>query len=134
MTDFSFVFNYAVRIADINYGGHVSNAAVLAFFQEARIAFLASLGPYSEVDIGEGRGLILPEAQVKYLAEMFHGDSLSIGVRVGEVKRSSFILEYQIERGTEIVVTGQTAMVSFDYERRKAVRLPAVFRQHLLDA
>ncbi|NIV95939.1 thioesterase, partial [candidate division KSB1 bacterium] len=73
---FNFTFPYRVRIADINYGGHVANSAVLNFFQDGRIAYLKSLGDYSELDIGCGCGLILPEANVKYRAEMFHDDEL----------------------------------------------------------
>ena len=74
---YRFFIPYTVRVADVNYGGHVSNAAVLSFFQDARIAYLKQFG-YSELDIG-GCGLILPEAHVRYLAEMFLGDELRIG-------------------------------------------------------
>jgi hypothetical protein len=80
MNDYRFTIPYTVRVADVNYGGHVSNAAVLNFFQDARIAYLAHLGPFSELDIGGGCGIILPEAHVRYLAEMFLGDELRIGV------------------------------------------------------
>ncbi|MCK4535984.1 MAG: thioesterase family protein, partial [Desulfuromonadales bacterium] len=74
MEDFKFVLPYTVRVADVNYGGHVANSAVLNFFQDARIAFLKYLGNYSEIDLGNGCGIILPEAHVNYLAEMFLGD------------------------------------------------------------
>ena len=47
MDEFEFVVPYKVRIADVNYGGHVANSAVLDFFQEARIAYLENLGGYS---------------------------------------------------------------------------------------
>jgi acyl-CoA thioester hydrolase len=53
---FKFQFSYRVGVADINYGGHVANSALLNYFQDARIAYLAELGPYSEIDLG-GLGL-----------------------------------------------------------------------------
>jgi acyl-CoA thioesterase FadM len=62
MEHFNFVLPYSVRVGDINYGGHVSNAVVLLYFQDARIGYLQRLGPYSEHDIG-GCGIILPEAR-----------------------------------------------------------------------
>jgi acyl-CoA thioester hydrolase len=131
MEGFRFTIPYEVRVADVNYGGHVSNAAVLNFFQDARIAYLGHLGPFSELDIGEGCGIILPESHVHYRAEMFLGDRLTIGVRVTEARNSSFIMVYRIERAGEIMAEGTTPLVAFDYERRKPRRLPAQFRQAL---
>ena len=130
MNHFIFHFPYRVGVADVNYGGHVSNAAVLNFFQDARIAFLASLGPYSEIDLG-GCGIIMPEAHVFYRQEMFLGDKITIAVRVGALKRSSFSLEYRVEREGELTAEGTTPLVCFDYEKRKPCRMPAQFRAAL---
>ena len=130
MNHFIFHFHYRVGVADVNYGGHVSNAAVLNFFQDARIAFLASLGPYSEIDLG-GCGIIMPEAHVFYRQEMFLGDKITIAVRVGALKRSSFSLEYRVEREGELTAEGTTPLVCFDYEKRKPCRMPAQFRAAL---
>ena len=40
MDEFKFVMPYDVRVADVNYGAHVSNAAVLSFFQDASYNFV----------------------------------------------------------------------------------------------
>ncbi|MBW2510695.1 MAG: acyl-CoA thioesterase, partial [Deltaproteobacteria bacterium] len=90
MDGFNFVMPYKVRIVDVNYGGHVANSAVLNFFQDVRIAYLKNLAGYSELDIGSGCGIILPEAHVSYRSEMFHDDELLIGARVRDLSRSSF--------------------------------------------
>jgi acyl-CoA thioester hydrolase len=129
MDGYRFTIPYAVRVADVNYGGHVSNAAVLSFFQDARIDYLAALGPYGELDIGGGRGIILPEAHVRYLAEMFLGDRLEIGVRIKEIRNSAFLLEYRIERNGQPTAEGTTNLVAFDYQARKPCRLPTEFKQ-----
>jgi len=131
MDGYRFTMPYRVRVADVNYGGHVSNAAVLNFFQDARIAYLANLGPFTELDIGEGRGMILPEAQVHYLAEMFLHDDLLIGVKVTSLRNSAFVMEYRIERNGQPTAEGLTNLVAFDYAKRKAGRLPQPFRQAL---
>ncbi len=128
MDGYRFTLPYQVRIADINYGGHVSNAAVLHYFQDARIGYLQALGPYSELDLGEGCGVILPEAQLRYLAEMFLGEQLEIGVRVSEVRNSSWRMEYRIEREGRATAEGWTMLVCFDYALRKARRLPEALR------
>jgi YbgC/YbaW family acyl-CoA thioester hydrolase len=126
MDNFKFVIPYDVRVADVNYGAHVSNAAVLSFFQDARIAYLQQFG-LSELDIG-GCGIILPEAHVNYRAEMFLGDRLSIGVRTQLHSKSSFVMVYRIERDGVVTAEGTTNLVAFNYERRKPVRLPNRFR------
>jgi YbgC/YbaW family acyl-CoA thioester hydrolase len=132
MENFRFTIPYTVRVADVNYGGHVSNAAVLSFFQDARIAYLGHLGPFSELDIG-GCGIILPEANVRYLAEMFHGDRLTICVRVAEVRNSAFVMVYRIERQGVATAEGTTRLAAFDYQTRKPRRLPAAFREAVTD-
>ena len=129
MDGFNFIIPYAVRVVDVNYGAHVANSAVLNFFQDARIAYLKSLGDYSEMDIGKGCGIILPEAHVKYLAEMFLGDELVIGARITNVSRSSFTMCYRIERDGEATAEGETVLICFDYEKRKPRRLDAVFKE-----
>ena len=131
MEGFSFCIPYRVRVAEVNYGGHVSNAAILNYFQDARIAFLAALGPYSELNIGGGCGVIMPEAHVFYRAELFLGDELLIGVRLAKLGRSSFELVYRIEREGEVAAEGSTPLVAFDYQARKPRRLSAEFRAAL---
>ncbi len=129
MEGFNFTIPYTVRIVDVNYGGHVANSAVLNFFQDARIAYLEKLGGYSEHDIGNQCGVIMPEAHLKYLAEMFHGDELVIGVRISKLGRSSFTMVYRIERDSEATAEGETVLVCFDYDKRKPRRLDVAFRE-----
>ena len=132
MEDYRFNFAYRVGVADINYGGHVANSAVLTIFQDARIAYFAALGPYSELDLG-GCGIILPEAHAYFRAEMFLGEQLQVGVRCKELRRSSFVLAYCIERSGELTAEGETPVICFDYQTRKPCRMPEAFRQALLD-
>ncbi|HKL48332.1 MAG TPA: thioesterase family protein [Desulfuromonadales bacterium] len=132
MKDFHFTIPYDVRVADVNYGGHVANSAVLNFFQDARIAYLDNLGAFSELDLGEGCGIILPEAHVRYLAEMFLGDSLQISVAVRELRNSALVMNYLIEREGTATAEGTTNLVCYDYSARKVRRLPRLFRQALI--
>lgn len=128
MEGFLFSIPYTVRIQDINYGGHVSYAAVLYYFQDARIAYLSHLGPFTEMDVGEGCAIIIPEVHVRYRGEMFLGDRLEIGVRVREIRRSSVTMEYRIERGGEVAAEGETPLVTFSYQTRRPRRVPEAFR------
>jgi len=131
MDGFNFSIPYVVRIADINYGGHVANSAVLNFFQDARIAYLKGLGGYSEMDVGNQCGIILPEAHVSYRAEMFLDDQLMIGARISELGRSSFTMEYRIERAGEVTAEGKTVLTCFDYEKRRPRRINDGLREKI---
>ena len=73
----SFIFNTEidVRIDDINYGGHLSNDAILSIMHEARMRFLKEHG-YSELEV-EGTSLIMGDTAIVFKSEGFHGDRLS---------------------------------------------------------
>ncbi len=131
MDGFSFTIPYTVRVVDVNYGGHVANSAVLNFFQDARIAYLKNLGGYSELDVGNQCGIIMADAHVKYLAEMFLGDELTIGVRINDVRRALFNMEYRIERDGVATAYGETVMTCFDYQKRKPRRLDTRFLEKI---
>jgi acyl-CoA thioester hydrolase len=120
-----------VRVGDINYGGHLGNDRVLAFAHEARVRWLAELG-LSEKDVG-GVGLIMADAVLTYHREAFMGDELQIALGAADVRRSSFDLIFWFSRlddGEEIARV-KTGMVCFDYDARKAARLPADFARCL---
>lgn len=132
MTDFS--MKYKVAISDINYGGHMGNDRSLLLFHETRIAYLKSLG-YSEMNIGDGLGIIMKDAHVDYLAEVFHGDELMVKVSLGEQKGPLFNLNYEVKRVSDqkMVFTGQTGILAFNYQKRKVVRTPQVFFDKIKD-
>ncbi|HOG64418.1 MAG TPA: thioesterase family protein [Spirochaetota bacterium] len=121
-----------VSIADINYGQHMGNDRFLAFFHEARLNFLASVSA-SEVDIGEDTGLIMTEANVRYLGQVVRGDLLETTVDVLEVKKSGFVLGYEMYRSQDgkRVASGTTALCAFKYAEGKIARLPGGFKQAL---
>lgn len=120
---------YQVTIGDINYGGHLGNDRALVIFQDARILFLNSLG-FSEMDIGEGLGIIMVECGVRYLREIFHGDQLITTVSVVEMKPKKFTLGYRTMRvsDNQTVLSGSSTFLAFNYSERKVVKLPEVFK------
>lgn len=119
-----------VRISDINYGNHMGNDRALSFFQDARICFLEQLG-YEERRIGENVGIIISEAQVKYRKEVFLHDLLDASVWVDEIRDRSLVMHYAFIRQSDqtCVFEGSTKIYAFDYQSRKAVRLPEAFRE-----
>ena len=126
---FPFSFETTVRVTDVNYGGHLGNDALLGLVHEARLRWLEHHG-FSEVDAG-GAGLIMTDLTVLFRAEAFRSDALRIEVAMTDVGRGSFALVYHVTRPLEgaVVADVRTGMAFFDYERRRAARMPEAFRE-----
>lgn len=120
-----FKWPYKVTISDINYGGHMGNDRSLALFHEARIAYLKSMD-CTELNIGDGLGIILKDAHISFLAEIFHGDDLEVYVRFGEIKGLLFKLNYEVVRKSDgkVALKGETGILAFNYQSRKVARIP----------
>jgi len=128
----NFTSTYKVTIGDINYGGHLGNDKALVIFQDARLHFLKAL-EVSEMDIGEGCGIIMVESGVRYHREVFLHDELVVSVSVSAIKGKKFTLSYRVARNSDEaqVLSGFTAFLSFNYQKRKVTKLPAPFQQKL---
>jgi acyl-CoA thioester hydrolase len=128
---FSFSTLIPVRITDINYGGHVGNDSILSLLHEARMQFLKSLG-YTELEFA-GVGLIMADAAIEFKGEAFYGEALKAYVTAGEFSRIGFELYYKLvkEKDETVVVLAKTAMICFDYAKRKVTSVPEKARLNL---
>jgi acyl-CoA thioesterase FadM len=88
--------------------------------------FLQTLG-YSELTFGP-YGLILAEAHVEYMSELFLGETLEIDLSITAPTRVAFECYYQIKStraGKEIkAAVIKTNMICFDYKERKVKSIP----------
>lgn len=128
---FPFRTELTVRITDINYGGHLGNADVLALIHEARVRFLKSFG-YSELDV-EGYGTIMLDSALIYKAQAFAGDVLQVEVAAGGFDRLGCDIFYRMTRkedGAEIALA-KTGIAVFDYANQKRVAPPEAFVKKL---
>jgi acyl-CoA thioesterase FadM len=116
----------AVRVTDLNYGGHLGNDSLLSLVHEARVAFLSSHG-LSEIDCG-GVSLTMGDAAIVYQGEAYAGDDLNIEVAAGEPSESGFRLFYRLTRASDRakIALVETGMVCFDYRAKKIMPLPKV--------
>ena len=122
-----------VRVTDVNYGGHLGNDAVAGLIQQARIETLKRLNA-GEMDLGDGKtGLIQSDLAIVFKGEAFLGDGLRIDLEFTEIKGSSFRNCYRIVRGDDLIVLAEAGFVAFDYDARKTVPLPDVFRAAIMD-
>lgn len=130
---FSFVTEIPIRIRDINYGGHLDNAALLSILHEARVQYFNSLG-FTETD-ADGAGLIMTDAAINYKGEGFHGDLLSVQISATEFSTRGFTLIYKVttrRMGKEMPIAhAQTGMLCFNYKAGKVESLPNSLKKKL---
>jgi acyl-CoA thioester hydrolase len=125
---FDFSTEIAVRISDINYGGHLGHDSVLSLTHEARLRLLRKYD-FTEIDI-EGSGLIISDVAIVYKSEAFYGETLKIEVATSDFSKYGCDFIYKITEkvtGREIA-RAKTGIVFFDYENRKVAPVPEKFK------
>jgi len=128
---FQYSTEVAVRITDLNYGGHVGNDSFLSIIHEARVRFLHSLG-YSEIDI-DGVGIIMVDSLINYLKECFYGDILKIEVAIDNIDDRSCDFFYKITdlKTGKPVVNAKTGILFYDYKDNKKALMPEKFKNKI---
>jgi acyl-CoA thioester hydrolase len=108
---------------------HVNNARYLTYCEQARIAYIRSLGLWdgrSFLDVG----IILADAQLTFRAPIFYGQSVKVGAGVTRLGNKSLTMQYLLEdaaTGQELA-TGSTVLVTYDYRSGETISLPDAWR------
>ncbi|MGB0466702.1 MAG: acyl-CoA thioesterase [Pontibacterium sp.] len=128
---YTFTTELPIRISDINYGGHLSNDAVLSMVHEARVQFLTHYH-YTEMNV-EGAGIIMTDSAIVYKSEGFYGDEVQIGVAVADFNKYGCDLYYLLSnKKTAVEVAhAKTGIVFFDYDQRKVIPVPEGFKDRM---
>jgi acyl-CoA thioester hydrolase len=128
-TDFAYRHRLSVRFRDCDAMGHVNHAVYLTYFEQGRLTFWRELtgtpSPHTRV--------IIARAECDYRAPAHFGDQLEVRVGVGAIGRSSFTLLYEIAHvvSGQLIASGTTVMVSYDYEKNASIPLPDATRELL---
>ena len=124
-----FSIKYKIKQEDINYGGHVGNERALLFFQMIRINFFESLG-LSELNIGDGIGVIQRNSYVEYNKELFLNDEITIKITKIELEKTKFNFNYEIyNQEDKLAINGSTLLLAYNYKEKKLKKVPEIFRK-----
>ena len=124
-----FLIKYKIKEEDINYGGHVGNERALVFFQMVRIKFFESLG-LSELNIGDGIGVIQRNSYVEYNKELFLNDEITIKITKIELEKTKLNFHYEIyNQEDKLAINGSTLLLAYNYEEKKLKKVPEIFRE-----
>jgi acyl-CoA thioesterase FadM len=136
-SDWPFSLEDRIRYGDLDANRHLNNVTVLQFFEDARIAFMASIAPDRDpTDPGGGTGFIFAEAHVNYRSPGFYPETLRTWIRPSHLRRSSVRLEFRMESAADgrLVAEGWGAIVGYDYSAGRAMPIPPALAATLRDA
>ncbi len=122
-----------MRFGETDLQGVVYYANYLLFAEVGRGAYLRELGIMYERDLlANGVDFTIGEARVRYHAPLRFDDEYDIKVRVGQIRHSSWTLEYAIDRADGMHgADASTIQVMIDRKTGRATRIPAELREIL---
>jgi acyl-CoA thioester hydrolase len=100
-----------VRYLEVDAQGVVFNAWYLAWFDDAMTAFLRHRGlPYRTM-LDAGFDVQLVRSQIDWTAGVGFGEDVEVAVATARLGQTSFALDFQVRRGTDVTCAGRTVYV-----------------------
>jgi acyl-CoA thioester hydrolase len=133
MEQFRFYHPVEVRYGDLDPQGHVNNAKHLTYFEQARIAYLVEVGLFTKDQSFMEIGVILADVHITYLAPIYFGEQIKVGVHISKLGNKSMTWEQNIvdaDTGKEIA-KGEIIMVTYDYRAGKTILIPQEWREKI---
>jgi acyl-CoA thioester hydrolase len=134
MSDYRFYYPVEVRYADLDPQGHVNNAKHLTYFEQARVAYLINLGLFTKDQSFMEIGIILADVHITYLAPIYFGQSIQVGVQALKLGTKSMTWGQNIvdvHSGKELA-RGQVVLVTYDYREGKTIAIPQHWREKII--
>ncbi|HMR48306.1 MAG TPA: thioesterase family protein [Arachnia sp.] len=121
-----FRYTCPLRWSDLDAQGHVNNALLIDYLQEARVAFLAT-NPASTL---LGDGLVVVGHRVAYRRPVgYSGDGVEIELGTVKVGGARYELGYRLSQNGERVADARTVLCPFDFSAQRPVRLSPLDRE-----
>ena len=135
MSQFRFYHPIEVRYGDLDPQGHVNNAKHLTYFEQARIAYWIQLGLFTKDQSFMEIGVILADVHLTYLAPIYYGQDIKVGVHISKLGNKSMTWLQNIvavDTGEELA-KGEVIMVAYDYRAEKTIPIPQEWREKITE-
>ena len=119
-----------VRFRDLDAMGHVNNAVVVSYMEQARFQWWRSfLGGRKFQE----EGFLIARAEVDYRVPVLLGDDVRVELHCTKVGNSSFELSYRLTRGLggDLLAEGKTIQVMLDFTTHRPANLSPYTREWL---
>jgi acyl-CoA thioester hydrolase len=125
---FHFTTALEVRYSDLDPQGHLNNAKYFTFMEHGRLKYCLAVGLLDPAAGFMGQGQIVAEATCTFKRPARLGEIVDIDVRIASIGNKSAVMEYQLRVGAEVVATGRTIQVAFNYDTNQSIPFPAEWR------
>ena len=122
-----------MRFGDLDAMHHLNNVVFLRYFESARIAFIRQLVPTHDPAHPEAGdfGVIFAECHIAYRSPVHFDEVVDVACSVGEIRRSSFQVVFDMKVGERLAAEGYGWLVGFDYSAQQSAPLPEGLRSAL---
>jgi acyl-CoA thioester hydrolase len=125
---FNFAWNEEIRFRDLDALAHVNNGSFLVYLESARLAWWLQV-------TGRPAGLqaldmMLARVEMDFRAPLFWGEAVMVGVRCASMKRSSFVMEFEVRERTSgrLCAEARKVCVYYDFGAGRSLPLPDALR------
>lgn len=126
-----FSFRCPLRWSDLDAQGHVNNAHIVDYMQEARVAFFRG-GPTSSL---LDSGIVVVGHQVEYLSSVeYHPDGVDIELGVVALGGARFEVAYTLTQQSRPVARARTVLCPYDFAAGRPARVGPADREFLTAA
>lgn len=117
----------SIRYCDQDPLGHVNNAAMAAYIEQARVALIY---PILRAHVGPQLDLVLARIVIDYVRELQFPGTVEIGTRVARLGTKSLTLSHSVfkDGSGDCAATAECAIVFFDLTTRRSVEPPGAVR------
>lgn len=129
MASYAFSTDIDVHLRDIDRLHHVNNAVLVSYIEQARIEYLDELVGYLDRE----PNIVVAAHEMAFERPVSWGETARIDLRVTDVGRSSFEVDYRVRVGDQQCATAETAVVTFDSQSQEPVPMPDEWREALLE-
>jgi acyl-CoA thioester hydrolase len=124
-SDYPFRLDLRVRFFETDAMGVVHHAAYLTYLETARVEYLRSLGrPYGEIRERDGLDFAVVGIEVAYHTPLRFDEAFAVHAAIATASRSSFAIEYLVERDGTKVLSGFTRHAVLEAATGRPVRIP----------
>jgi acyl-CoA thioester hydrolase len=114
-----------VRFRDIDAFGHVNNAVVSSYIEQARVRYLMDV---LDVDPVGRMPLILANISIDYLSPIFFNDPVEIGSQVDWVGNTSIAMSHLVKAAERELARSTSVLVAYDYGQARPMPVPDDWR------
>jgi acyl-CoA thioester hydrolase len=132
MPAFKFSTQIEVRFRDLDALGHVNNAVYLTYFEVARFQYWKNL---FGSEAFSRHSFVVVRAECNYRSPAHTGELLRLFAKVSDLKKSSFVFEYQIVESQtgRVVADGLTVQACFDPKTKRTKPISDELRDSILE-